>query len=53
MPPQAPPPRDQGERPQDPGSEERYGPLRLKRITKQDGRALIFYSRVAPPETQR
>jgi hypothetical protein len=50
---EAPPPRDPGERPQDPEGEERYGPLRLKRITKEDGRALILYSRVEPPSKPR
>jgi hypothetical protein len=50
---QAPPPRDAGERPQDPEGEERYGPLGLERIIKEDGRALILYSRVEPPEKPR
>jgi hypothetical protein len=52
--------RSQGAPPPDPEEpsrqsqeEERFGPLRLRRITKPDGRALIFYSRADPPEVNR
>jgi hypothetical protein len=29
---------------------ERYGPLEVRRLRKDDGRALIVYTRVEPPE---
>jgi hypothetical protein len=32
------------------GEEERYGPLALRRLRKEDGRALILYRRAAEPE---
>jgi hypothetical protein len=41
--PPTPPPDDRPERPPEEG--ERFGPLRLQRITKDDGRLLILYSR--------
>jgi hypothetical protein len=50
---QAPPPPDPDKRPRQPEREERFGPLRLRRITKPDGRALILYSRADPPELNR
>jgi hypothetical protein len=36
----------------DPGDNavERYGPLAVRRLVKDDGRALIVYERVEPPE---
>jgi hypothetical protein len=35
---------------EDAGGEERYGPLSFRRLRKEDGRALIVYSWVEPPE---
>jgi len=40
-----PPPRPAGGDPRDPGTE-RYGPLELQRLRKDDGRLLIVYERV-------
>jgi hypothetical protein len=50
---QGPLPPDPETPPPKPEREERFGPLRLRRIIKPDGRALIFYSRADSPELDR
>jgi hypothetical protein len=44
------PPEDLPDPDPDGASSERYGPLELRRLVKDDGRALIVYSRAEPPE---
>ena len=47
----SPPPQPPGEpdRPPAQGESERFGPLRLQRYRKDDGRALLLFSRAADP----
>jgi hypothetical protein len=45
-----PGPPEQGPAPDPEASVERYGPLELRRLRKDDGRRLIVYRRVEPAE---
>jgi hypothetical protein len=48
---EGPPPSQPDERPGSASEkDERFGPLRLRRTTKEDGRALILYYRIDDPE---